>query len=62
MTKAIISRYPRIRELARAQYHEDGVCEIDDSSLISEGDDNGCYVEAWVWVDFSGTELDKERK
>jgi len=29
-------------------------------SLISEGDDNGAYVMAWVWVDFSLTPLDKE--
>ena len=23
-------------------------------------EDNGAYVQAWVWVDFSGTQLDKE--
>lgn len=27
---------------------------------ISEGSDNGAWVRAWVWVDFSDTPLDKE--
>lgn len=27
---------------------------------ISEGSDNGAWVRAWVWVDFSDTVLDKE--
>jgi len=27
---------------------------------ISEGSDNGAWVRAWVWVDFSNTLLDKE--
>jgi len=34
--------------------------EVDGDARISEGDDNGCFVAAWVWVDFSGTEFDKE--
>lgn len=37
----------------------DGV-EIDGAAIVSEGDDNGAYVSAWVWVEFEGTELDKE--
>lgn len=28
--------------------------------MVSEGDDNGVYVRAWVWVSFEGTILDKE--
>ena len=44
---------------------EDGAVELDDmpgprAPIVSEGDDNGAYVRAWVWVDFSGTPLDKE--
>ena len=31
-----------------------------DTAMVSEGDDNGAYVRAWVWVDFAGTDLDKE--
>ena len=39
----------------------DGGVEIDDNTaIVSEGGDNGAYVQAWVWVDFSGTDLDKE--
>ena len=38
----------------------DGECEVDDSATLSEGDDNGTYVQAWVWVDFAGTPFDKE--
>lgn len=34
--------------------------DIDDSPIISEGDDNGAYVQAWIWAPFAGTELDKE--
>lgn len=30
-----------------------------DNSLISEGDDNGCYVLGWRWVSFEGTRFDK---
>lgn len=28
---------------------EDGVCEIDDTAIVSDGDE-GAYVMAWVWV------------
>lgn len=45
--------------MARRQRHEEGAIEIDDSAVISEGDDNGTYVSAWVWVDFGGTPMDK---
>lgn len=55
-----LERERGIRELAHEQYHCDGEIEIDDSATVSEGDGNGAYVQAWVWVDFSGTEFDKE--
>jgi hypothetical protein len=46
-----------------AQEHDkEGELEVDDSSILSEGDDNGTYVLAWQWVDFSGTPFDKERE
>ena len=31
---------------------EDGVCEVDDGAAVSIGDENGCYVAAWVWLSF----------
>lgn len=49
-----------IVDLAKMQRHVDGECEIDDTASVSEGNDNGAYVQAWVWVDFDGTDLDKE--
>jgi hypothetical protein len=54
------ARMGAIREMARAQRHRDGEVEIDENAVVSEGDDNGAYVQAWVWVDFSGTPLDKD--
>jgi hypothetical protein len=38
----------------------EGETEVDDNAIVSEGDDNGAYVSAWVWVSFAGTRLDKE--
>ena len=57
-----MNRAKQIRALASAQYHRDGELEIDPDARISEGDDNGAYVQAWVWVDFAGTPLDKEEE
>jgi hypothetical protein len=50
-----------IIELAREQREIEGAVEIDDTALLSEGNDNGCYVAAWVWVDFARTKFDKEK-
>ena len=50
-----------IIELAREQREIEGAVEIDDNALLSEGNDNGCYVAAWVWVDFARTKFDKEK-
>lgn len=32
--------------------NREGECEIDDSAIVSIGcgDDNGAYVQAWVWI------------
>ena len=38
----------------------DGEIEVDDKAIVCESDDNGAYVGAWVWVSFSGTDLDKD--
>lgn len=36
---------------AREIHGRDGEIEIDDGAPVSRGDDNGAYVQAWVWVD-----------
>jgi hypothetical protein len=51
-----------IIELARNEHQKDGEVEIDDNAQLSEGNDNGCYVAAWVWVGFSGTPFDKDKE
>jgi hypothetical protein len=55
-------RRREIIELAREQREIEGPVEIDDNALLSEGNDNGCYVTAWVWVDFTRTKFDKQKE
>jgi len=38
------------RNRAKELYHEDGQIEVDGNARVSVGDDEGAYVEAWVWV------------
>lgn len=45
--------------LAKRQAVE-GDLEVDDSAIVSEGDDNGAYVTGWKWISFEGMALDKE--
>jgi hypothetical protein len=53
-------RRAAVISLAKAlPYVRDGECEVDDTAQLSEGDDNGVYVQAWVWVDFANTPFDK---
>ena len=47
--------------LAREQREIEGAVEIDNNAPLSEGNNNGCYVAAWVWVDFARTKFDKEK-
>ena len=47
-----------IRDMARTQYSSEGQVEIDSNAEISMSEDNGAYVQAWVWVSFAGTSLD----
>lgn len=51
-----------ILRMARAAHAREGEIEIDDNAKLSEGNDNGTYVQAWVWVSFSGTPLDKDKE
>jgi hypothetical protein len=55
-----VDRELLVIDLARAQHQREGWCEIDYDALVSEGGDNGAYVQAWVWVNFADTELDKD--
>lgn len=56
-----IEREKKIRQLADSTHGRDGEIEFDDDAKVSESEDNGAYVQAWVWVSFSGTEFDKEK-
>lgn len=56
-----MTRNDTIRKLAIIQGENVEQMEFDSDAKISEGDDNGAYVQAWVWVPFAGTELDKEK-
>jgi hypothetical protein len=38
------------RSRAKELYHEEGQIEIEPNARVSIGDDEGAYVEAWVWV------------
>jgi hypothetical protein len=31
-------------------HYRDGELEIDSNAVVSRGDDDGAYVQAWVWV------------
>lgn len=57
-----IVRIAAIIELARAKHASEGEIEIDGNAKLSEGDENGCYVQAWVWVGFAETPFDKSVK
>jgi len=41
----------RYRKRAKEAHGVDGGIEFDDMCKVSKGDDNGAYVQAWVWVD-----------
>lgn len=61
MAEVISHESLEIEKMARDLYEDEGRIEIDSDPEISHGNDNGAYVAAWVWVDFTGTELDKEK-
>ena len=54
-------RREQIVEMARESLGREGAIEFDDDAVVSEGSDNGAYVEGWIWVGFEGTPLDKEK-
>jgi hypothetical protein len=46
------------RDRAAELYNKDGQIEVDGNARISYGDDDGAYVEAWVWVPLKEEESD----
>ena len=44
------ARFAAYRKVAKEMYQVDGEVEVDDDAVVSEGDENGAYVEAWAWV------------
>lgn len=57
-TPAEKQRVARIRDLAK-EHESEGDLELDEDAIVSEGDDNGAYVQMWKWIDFGGTDLCK---
>jgi hypothetical protein len=53
-------RTEAILDIASDQCLFNDECELAEPVAISEGEDNGAWVQAWVWVSFGGTSLDKE--
>ena len=49
-------------EMARESLAREGAIEFDDDAVVSEGSDNGAYVEGWIWLSFEGTPLNKEKE
>lgn len=54
--------YAPLVRAARATHQEAGAVEIDDDAIASTGspDADGCYVQAWVWVDFDQLTEDEQ--
>lgn len=60
--KRIKAHKQKILELASEDPRlKDGDLELDNGAKVSEGDDNGAYVQVWMWVPFEGTKLDKNK-
>lgn len=56
------ARRKEILEYAREHLGKDGELEFDGDALLSEGDDPGCYIQAWAWLDYTGTKWDPAKK
>lgn len=39
-----------IRSAAKERYESAGALEIDPDAIVSISEDDGAYVQAWVWV------------
>ncbi len=52
------ARHEAIKDLAQEQHCTNEIDIVEDAA-VSEGDENGAWVQAWVWVNFEGTPLSK---
>jgi hypothetical protein len=50
--RAYTTRQLTILALAQEQARE-GEVEVDAEAVVSEGDDPGAYVQAWMWVPYN---------
>lgn len=48
------------RDAAKALHGSDGHCEIDEGAVVSEGEDDGAYIQAWVWVSHEDAGIGEE--
>ena len=48
-------------EEARRRWAYEGEIEIDDAATVNVSEDEGAYVQAWVWVRDAGVELHGEQ-
>lgn len=54
-------RSPRDKHILKlAQCEATDELEVDDDAIISEGDDPGAFVQAWLWVSLPDDEEDDE--
>lgn len=50
-SRTTLAREAKYRKAADDIWGKDGEIEVDQDALISESEDGGAYVQAWVWVD-----------
>ena len=53
------ARQRAIRRFAVDMRSDDGEIEFDEDCAVSESSENGAYVEAWLWIPFDRSALDK---
>ena len=41
------------RDIAHGYDSDEGAISFDDEPLLSRGEEDGAYVQAWIWVRFS---------
>lgn len=49
-----------VRAAQNHEKYEEGVLEVDDGALISDGGDPGAYVQAWLWVYYTDAGLTED--
>jgi hypothetical protein len=53
---AIQARYAQYRQRAKARFEREGELEIDDDAPVSQREEQGAYVQCWVWIDAPDSE------